>query len=277
MNFSQRIGKEPIDKPLQIDSMSIELRNSLWNYTYEFFADNWIEHIKYFYSSFFRLPVDEVPSTRPIRARGEFKKLFMALDWNKVYEFIELFISYFLSSLNSDRKAQNEFDLRINEELNTILTREYSGYRLSDGKFVKITDNAELSTIEDAKQSSHEKYPNIFTHLDKALTLMSERTNPDYRNSIKESISAVEGICKTLTGEKSGGIGKAMEKLSTDIGMHNAMKDGFKKMYAYTSNEDGIRHAILEQSEVGFAEAKYILVICSAFVYFVIQKIDVEV
>jgi len=49
-----------------------------------------------------------------------------------------------------------------------------------------------------------------------------------------------------------------------------------KKLYGNSFDESSIRHANSKQSEIGLAEAKYMLVICSAFVYFVIQKIDVD-
>lgn len=38
--------------------------------------------------------------------------------------------------------------------------------------------------------------------------------------------------------------------------------------------EDGIRHAILEEPNVGFHEAKFMLVACSAFVNFLISKAE---
>ena len=82
----------------------------------------------------------------------------------------------------------------------------------------------------------------------------------------------MEGICKLLTGEKSGGIDKALAKLAVNIKMHSALKAGFSKLYGYTSDEDGIRHPILEDENLGFAEAKYMLVTCSAFVNFLVDK-----
>lgn len=47
-------------------------------------------------------------------------------------------------------------------------------------------------------------------HLTKALSLLSDRNKPDYRNSIKESISAVEATCKSLTGIST--LDKALSK-----------------------------------------------------------------
>ena len=40
---------------------------------------------------------------------------------------------------------------------------------------------------------------NVEKHIKKAIEHFSDRQNPDYRNSIKESISAVEAICRNIT------------------------------------------------------------------------------
>ena len=49
----------------------------------------------------------------------------------------------------------------------------------------------------------------------------------------------------------------------------------FVQLYGYTSDEDGIRHAILnDDAVVGLDEAKFFLVACSAFVNFLIAKAE---
>jgi hypothetical protein len=40
------------------------------------------------------------------------------------------------------------------------------------------------------------------------------------------------------------------------------------------SDESGIRHALLHEPNIGFIEAKYMIVSCSAFVDYLIQKAD---
>lgn len=105
------------------------------------------------------------------------------------------------------------------------------------------------------------------------MSLLSDRSNPDYRNSIKESISAVESACQVITGSKSASLGDALKKLDKNIEIHSALKQAFLKLYGYTSNEDGIRHAIFDKSEISFSDAKYMLVSCSAFTNYIIGKV----
>jgi hypothetical protein len=81
-------------------------------------------------------------------------------------------------------------------------------------------------------------------------------------------------VAKQLAGAKSTGLDAALTKLGEKVAIHGALKSGFSKLYGFTSDEDGIRHAILDQPNVGFAEAKYMIVACSAFVNFMITKAE---
>ena len=101
---------------------------------------------------------------------------------------------------------------------------------------------------------------------------MAKKPTPDFRNSIKESISAIESIAKQLTGETGGGLEKALSKLDSVVNFHGAFKAGILSLYGYTSDENGIRHAILEDTNIDFDDAKFMLIICSALVNFIISK-----
>jgi hypothetical protein len=56
--------------------------------------------------------------------------------------------------------------------------------------------------------------------------------------------------------------------------MHPAMKKGFTSLYAYTSDEKGIRHALLDDraAKVDEADALFMLGACAAFVSYLINK-----
>jgi hypothetical protein len=89
---------------------------------------------------------------------------------------------------------------------------------------------------------------------------------------VKESISAVESVARVLGKEDSQGLASALDELSKKTNVHGALRAGFVKLYGYTSDEDGIRHAILDEPNVGSDEAKYMIVSCSAFVNYLISK-----
>lgn len=147
---------------------------------------------------------------------------------------------------------------------NSILEREFVGYRYINHKIVPITDENEISSIKEAVSNPYKK---VSAHLNKALLLISDREHPDYSNSIKESISAVEAICAEILG-KSDTLGSALKKLEKKgITIHPSLKSAFEKLYGYTSDASGIRHAgQLDGKDATFEEAKFMLVSCSAFI-----------
>jgi hypothetical protein len=137
-----------------------------------------------------------------------------------------------------------------------------SGYRIADLRVVPITDRVELDTVEEALESDTEP---VRLHLQQALRLLTDRGSPDYRNSVKESISSVEAACKALDGERAS-ISSALARLERGGQMHSALKQAFTKLYGWSSDAEGIRHALSDAPSLTFEEAKFMLVACSAFV-----------
>lgn len=268
--FSERIG---LVKPreISIDKIDIELRNTLWNFvvmilnTCDRYIYPWIEFSKILYVHFFKLPIDEI-SPFNTTARGKLFDKYRLLKWFEVYDFIEITLQHLNELLNNHNN--DKLELLLNE----LLEREFSGYRSINLKIVPIINSSEIGSIREAIGNSKFQYVTISEHISKALNYLSKKPHGDYQNSIKESISAVEGVCKIIATTRSGGIKEALTILSSKINIHPALKEGYLKIYGYTSDEDGIRHPMLEDKKVGFAEAKYMLVSCSAFVNYIIDN-----
>ncbi len=109
----------------------------------------------------------------------------------------------------------------------------------------------------------------VSDHIKRAIELFSDRKDPDYRNSVKESISAVEALVKSICGSEKGTLGALLKELSRTQAIHPALVGAFKTLYGYTSDANGIRHALSDEDSVSFEEAKFMLVACSAFINYV--------
>ncbi len=162
------------------------------------------------------------------------------------------------------------YDINPFEVFNEEFERESVGYRFVSGNIVPITDPIEIEEIE---QAAENKFEGCRNHIKKAVEYLSNREIKDYKNVIKESISAVESICKVITGNESATLGDALKVLSKKHDLNPQLKAAFEKFYAYTNGPEGIRHADgLFTSEVTFEEAKFMLVSCSAFVNYLISE-----
>lgn len=155
---------------------------------------------------------------------------------------------------------------------NGVLESDLSTYRFVRRRITQITSEEEISEIDEALETPIKP---VRTHLENALKLFSDRKSPGYRNSIKESISAVEAICRLITKNKKATLGQALKEVENKVGMHGALKSAFSSLYGYTSSAEGIRHALLdEKASLSSEDAKFMLVSCSAFINYLVSKVE---
>jgi hypothetical protein len=164
----------------------------------------------------------------------------------------------------------------LTRRLNHVLERELSGYRFINNVLTPVANSVKVEAIENAISNlESEGMDAAQTHIAAALAFLGQKPTPDYRNSIKESISAVEALVNRIAGTEGNGVAVAIERISAKAPIHGALKSALKKLYGYTSDENGIRHSLMDESGIGYDEAVFMLVACSAFVSFLISKSSV--
>ncbi len=274
-SFSQRKGIKLVKSVVQVDSMDDELRNSLWNALtiyywnrvkrntlgdYYLANDHNVEVLcERLWLNHFKIPLDTLPTSWP-NARNKIRQHFFNCQWNEVYDFVE-----FVAIQYPDESENREFM----KFCNTVLEQELSAYRFVGEMITQITSKEEISEIEEALKIPLKP---VNDHLRRALDLFSDRKSPDYRNSIKESILAVEAICKLITGDAKATLGQCLKVIKDKVGLHPALEKAFNNLYGYTSDAEGIRHALLDESNLDFEDAKFMLVACSTFINYLISK-----
>lgn len=186
-------------------------------------------------------------------------------DWYLKLDLLDISIEYLRKNFST---VTDQF---INS-LNAEFERLHFAYRIINDDIVEIDSKEEIETIENALNNAS---MTIRMHLSRALELYAQRPEGDYRNSIKESISAVEVYCREKTGENT--LGKALNKLEqSGLVIPAVLKQAFDKLYAYTNQPDsGIRHALMDDSGAytpQAEEALFMLVSCSAFINYLVKK-----
>jgi len=256
------VQKETMDEPLQIGLWNV-LDVYVWRrlkkqpYVVSTDVDPLLQRLWW---HFLNKPIDTLPEDTN-EAYRQVRGLYFSSAWNLVYDLLE-----FVGTEDAylDRK-------RFVSAANSVLETHLSAYRFVGNQIAEITRNEEIAAVEEALDTST-PLAGVHSHLDAALKLVADREEPDHRNSIKESISAVEGLAKVITGDDNATLGAALKPIEQEIGINPTLKQAFSKLYGYTSGPQGIRHAMTEESDVGAAEAKYMLVACSAFVSYLIEK-----
>lgn len=269
--FSQRYGFKP-ETPIQINSISESLKNALWTVIWtDFFKSNGFHLFftmdisfsrfnEHYWTKYLREPIDTVPALGSGEAiRKAIRKKYFELPWDETYDLIEYLADY-SASINKP----------IYSQLNAALEAEHSAYRFVAQILTPITEPDEIEALEAAV--TDKAFVAVSAHFKAALNLYSDLNNPDYRNSIKESISAVECMAKIVAKNNKATLSDALKTLEKNGQLHKALKDGFEKLYAYTSDADGIRHAMLAEDNLTQADARYFLLSCTSFVNYLKSK-----
>lgn len=273
LSFSQAQGYEPLPQSLRLEELTREARTGLWNILYRFairpdrFGDAtvvapWGSMLYSVYGELLVKPLDEWPGgvfflssyIRPFidsRAFNEVFDLFTFLM--RLEDCPPEFVSEIASSFQRLRLAYVVDKTRPPTILPTSTLEEGTTLLNSLEQLQGVGLNA-----------AHE-------HLRKAATCINHQ---DWLGSIRESIHAVESVAVQIA-EKASTLGQALKVLEEKgLLRHPALKDGFSKIYGYTSDEQGIRHALLdeESSNVGQDEAVFMLGACASFASYLSRK-----
>ena len=281
LTFSQRIGKTEVRDKFQTNNMDDKLRNALWNY-----IDRTILHesaksssgyymttnkgiISKISTNFFHSRYVEITYRNDKKYVDAYYDFCMKSDWFKVYDFLDFAVNCLSDFMPHKGKSRR---YKAFEGINAILEEHMSGYRFVGGVLSPITDENEINSIEEATRNED---GSVQLHIKTALEFLSDKNNPDYRNSIKESISAVEALCRKLT--KKNTLGEAIKVLESvgKIELDSQFRTGLNNIYNYTNDKKtGIRHALIEDDvkTPSFEDAKFMLVLCSAFINYIPTK-----
>lgn len=260
-SFSERQSIVKVTS-LNPKEMPLNLRNRLWNITQRYIDDFDYSRdsvIAYLWDRFFKEDISSLRSFDNYTDSGylidQIKRRFFELDWYRVYDFLE-----FILGIESYQK--DEFI----KKMNSIFIDEKAQYKIINEKVTPLISEVEVEEIEKAIES---RYSAVSKHIQKALEFFCKRPTPDYQNSIKESISAIEALARIVLKKPSATLGELAEQLD----IHPSLKVAIKKLYGWTSDEGGIRHAENgKELKIDEKEARYMLVQCSALVSYIVSK-----
>jgi hypothetical protein len=231
-------GPEILYNPLPYDNQYVKLEKHLW-------TDSLCRRLNYY-------SLKKQNITNYIQDKNN--------PWYKTLDLIEESISYLVTT--------RQYTKSFMEGLNRRFQNINFAYRIVDNQVVEITSEEEIAEIEKSLQNPSN---GVKEHLHTALELLSKRPEGDYRNSIKESISAVECIVREITGGSDFDIDKLEKKTGT---INSQLRQAFKNLYSYTNDKTtGIRHAQMEDTHApGADEAIFMLASCSAFINYLTKK-----
>jgi hypothetical protein len=277
--FSERKGIKHFSDIVQVNSLNERTRNKLYSVISESFDELYVDYdgslkdefVEYLYKELFSKTERDIPKWRNGYDYEEvFNTVYTIIiqyDYTDIFTFIEGIIKFLDIA---DKATYNRYSYKNEyiEVISNVFKKENVNYRIINEKITDIVDEQQISSIE---ETLNNPYKEVSRHYSKAIEQLYSLK--DFDNSIKESISSVEAMCQILTKNSKATLGDALKLLKDKI--HPAMKSAFEKLYGYTSDANGIRHANgLGEGDSTFEEAKYMLISCSAFINYLKENFE---
>ncbi len=277
LTFSQRYGYAPLPEQMQLEEISRDLRREIWNVTRKllisirsewgneyYFDEKGQQLIERVLGKLFKKAEDEINTTYVEVFRG-FKDLVLRGKFNVVLDLVE-------TIANNGRLTEGFVN-----HIGKLFEGHAAAYRLDTTRrpfwFLPQTSKEQGDAVQQAiKTLSECGMEGADTHLRQAAEHVNAR---QYGDSIADSIHAVESVARVIDSKASQTLGPALDSLEkAGLLKHPALKEAFKKLYGYTSDEQGIRHALLDKSspDVGLDEAVFMFGTCASFAAYLVSK-----
>ncbi len=258
MRFSQRIGVRPAPAS-GLEEASNGLRVALWNLLHAAALPEGTPSVGYMKQNARSIwdhlgwRTDEISSLFA-HNRTELAEYWFKCDWPEFFDLVE-----HIAALVG-RDSSSEWYGRCN----TVLEAQGCAYRFIAGHLAPLTNPTEVAEVTAASESA---IPAVATHIRDAMRFLPPNAEVSPRNSVKEAISAVEAALKNLSGDPSATFKEGLAAFESKYGeLHPSLRIGLLKVYGYTSDEKGIRHALMDETaDVTLDDARFMLVVCSAF------------
>ena len=272
MTFSQAQGYEELPTPLKLEELPAEARTHIWNVFYAF-----IENTKASFRTVGGM-WEQILLTKHVRHDN-----FTLDEWDNSFEHHRRSLRHSIQNLPFNQVFDLiQFVIRhpmCPPEFIDAMKRTFASCRLAykidttnPPTIIPSVTEAEGKTIVESLQLLRRiGLEGSASHLRKASEYINKN---DWAGSIRESIHAVESVARQLDPKSSETLRGALTALEKQQSLHPALRDSFTRLYGYTSDEQGIRHALLDRStaKVGMDEAVFMLGACASFASYLWRK-----
>ena len=273
LTFSQTHGYEKLPQPLKLEELSDEARTKLWSILYtnvrssplrrgsNFFGHPWINILQSIHEDILHRPVDEFERSYS-NFTSLYKRIFLTTQFNHIFDVLQAIMRHdscppeFVRSIAA---TFEQYGLAYLVDVSYPATI-FPAATAAEGEAV-LRATLELNNAGLAGAVSH-------------LRQASDCINVgDYPGAVRESIHAVESTARHID-PSAGTLGPALKSLERTSALHPALKQAFSNLYGYTCDEQGIRHALIDnpQANVDQDEAVFMLGACASFSSYLARK-----
>ena len=184
--------------------------------------------------------------------------------FNKVLDLVKIMVN--------DRKYGEKLAKPIGESFEICAAAYYLDMSRCPYQFFPCSNEAQGEATREAIKTIRDGgMEGAATHLRDAAAHINAQ---QFADSISDSIHAVESVARRID-PKSKTLGPALNSLEkAGLIKHPVLKEAFSKLYGYASDEQGIRHPLLEKNspDVDLDEAIFMFGACASFAAYLVSK-----
>ena len=267
---------------MQLEQLSDDLRREIWNLIrgnlldiredrgcdHHIFPEYFERFVEHLFGKLLKLPEDKI-STDYEDVLEKFKKIILEGRFDQLLSLIELILNddseYFMYNFVFANSISELFDFHAAAYCLEVTQKPYQFIPRNNPEQGEAVQQA-LKTVEKSGMTG------TSAHLRKAAELLNTR---QYADSISNSILAVESAARIIDPKAENTLGPALKSLEkAGVIKHPALNAAFSKLYGYTNDEQGIRHALLDKDspDVGLDEAMFMFGACASFAAYLVNK-----
>ncbi|WP_323011277.1 hypothetical protein [Castellaniella sp.] len=216
-------------------------------------------------------------------AREDTEVALEGLEWAKVYDFCERLYSHLPQEIGYEDSysgytvevSRGNIQEYIAIELQRLLLEEDLAYEFAEGV---IRRRGRKHTVELVAKSQvvlgDARLLDARRHFDKSLQFFRHSTHPDYENSVKEAVCAVEAAGKTLFPmAKASTLGDLVKWLggTADVSVPKAVCQTLAGVYAFRSGGEGVGHGGANGGKATPEVTEYLLAVCASQIIYLVD------
>ena len=273
LTFSQSQGYEELPSPLKLEELSIEARTKLWSLLYNHvkaaprlpgstrFDEPWIAILGAVHEDVLHQPADEFRPTYASLVEA-YKRTFGTAPFNRIFDLLQEIMRH------------TDCPTQFIQSVEKIFRHYLLAYVVDIGSPATIyptaTEEEGNSILRATDELTGAGFGVAVTHLRQASACVAQR---NWSAAVRESIHAVESTARQID-PSARTLEPALRELEKAGALHPALKKAFSSLYGYTSDEQGIRHALIDKTQpnVGQDEAVFMLGACASFSSYLARK-----
>ncbi|MEH6462136.1 hypothetical protein [Chitinimonas sp. JJ19] len=205
------------------------------------------------------------------------------LSWEKCYDFCERLYTHLPSEVGYHdnhedyiiKTSRGEIQAYIAGEIQRLFLEERLAYEFDEGT-VRRRGRKHTTDLITRTQVvlGNPELQSARRHYEKALQFFRNPTNPDYENSIKEAVCAVEAAGKILfPTSKASTLGDLIKWLRypNNVAVPKAICQTFEGIYAFRSGGEGIGHGGTQGGKATLEVTEYVLALSASQIIYLVD------